>query len=61
MKSTMNTFTVMAMLLGRGVGGIVGAILDPTSFAAALLGMFVLTGLVGAACHSGMVPHEKAE
>merc|ERR1712232_1511966 len=60
MKSQMNTFAVSGMLLGRGVGGIVGAILEPNSFAPVLLGIFVVTCLVGAASHACMKPDEKA-
>lgn len=60
MKSSMNTFVISGMCLGRGVGGIVGAILEPNSFAPVLLGIFVVTCLVGAASHACMKPDEKA-
>jgi MFS family permease len=60
MKSSMNSFIVLGLMVGRGVGAIIGSVLDPISFAPMFLGIFVVTLLVSCASYNHMKPHEKA-
>jgi len=60
LKPTMNNFQVMGMLLGRGVGAIVGSIVNPDSFAPIVLGTLGFAGLVGLSAKGFMAPCGRA-
>merc|ERR1712203_626581 len=46
LKTSTNNWATVFMTLGRGAGAVVGAILDPTSFAPVVLGLFAASTLV---------------
>merc|ERR1711972_763780 len=61
LKTWANNWAIVFMALGRGAGAVIGAVLDPNSFAPAVLGLFVVSALVCAASHRRMKPSEKAD
>jgi len=60
MKASMNMWATVFMTLGRGAGGIIGAILSPDSFAPVMLSLFAVTFIVCGVSHRCMKPSEKA-
>jgi hypothetical protein len=60
-KADMNTWATEFMSLGRGVGGIIGSILNPTSFFPVVVSLFAVTLLTSVASHARMQPSEKAK
>jgi hypothetical protein len=60
-KAAMNTWATESMTMGRGVGGIVGSVLNPTSFFPVVVSLFAVTLLTSVASHARMKPSEKAK
>jgi MFS family permease len=60
MKSSMNAWAVVFLTIGRGAGGIIGSVLQPTSFASVMLGMFGLSLLVSVVLYSHLKAGAKA-
>merc|ERR1712039_654850 len=60
-KALMNMWATISMTSGRGAGGIIGAVLQPTSFFPVVLGLFAITSLLSLASYRHMKPNEKAD
>jgi len=51
LKGFMNSWAILFLMLGRGGGGILGALLQPGTFAPVMLGIFVLSLLISIALY----------
>jgi len=60
-KAIMNTWATEFMTVGRGAGGIIGSILNPSSFFPVVVTLFAVTLLTSVASHSRMQPSGKAK
>jgi len=61
LKRPMNEWATVMMTLGRGAGGVLGAILDTDSFAPVMLGVCAVSVVVSVASHSTMRPCDTAD
>jgi len=61
LQGWMNTLVVVAMMLGRGGGSVIGADLDPDSFFATIMSLFAATLFMNLGAYRFMTPCKKVE
>jgi len=61
LKGKSNDWSTVFMSIGRGVGGVIGSALNPSSFFFVMLALFAASILVCAVSHARMKPSAKAD